>query len=49
LLRRAGEAVLPVLPELMAAMIRRMVSAQTATFLQVCPSSRGCGFKTDTA
>ncbi|KZP10073.1 ARM repeat-containing protein, partial [Athelia psychrophila] len=34
LLRRAGESVLPVLPELLHAMIGRMTSAKTATFLQ---------------
>ncbi|KAH9486456.1 Importin-9 [Psilocybe cubensis] len=34
LLRRAGEAVLPVLPQLLQAMILRMTSAKTATFLQ---------------
>ena len=36
LLRRAGESVLPVLPELLQAMVGRMTSAKTATFLQVC-------------
>ena len=35
LLRRAGESVLPVLPELLQAMVGRMTSAKTATFLQV--------------
>jgi hypothetical protein len=35
LLRRAGESVLPVLPELLQAMIARMITAKTATFLQV--------------
>lgn len=35
LLRRAGESVLPVLPELLQAMVSRMTSAKTATFLQV--------------
>ncbi|KAG6841729.1 hypothetical protein C0991_007615 [Blastosporella zonata] len=35
LLRRAGEAVLPVLPQLLEAMARRMRTAKTATFLQV--------------
>ena len=35
LLRRAGDAVLPVLPELLEAMLKRMVTAKTATFLQV--------------
>ena len=35
LLRRAGEAVLPVLPQLLQAMITRMRTAKTATFLQV--------------
>ncbi|KII94307.1 hypothetical protein PLICRDRAFT_50286 [Plicaturopsis crispa FD-325 SS-3] len=34
LLRRAGEAVLPVLPDLLRAMVGRMTSAKTATFLQ---------------
>ncbi|KAF8079173.1 armadillo-type protein [Lyophyllum atratum] len=34
LLRRAGESVLPVLPQLLQAMVGRMVSAKTATFLQ---------------
>ncbi|KIY50482.1 ARM repeat-containing protein [Fistulina hepatica ATCC 64428] len=34
LLRRAGNAVLPVLPELLQAMIGRMKTAKTATFLQ---------------
>jgi hypothetical protein len=35
LFRRAGEAVLPVLPQLLQAMVSRMSSAKTATFLQV--------------
>ncbi|KAL7284955.1 hypothetical protein ACG7TL_000044 [Trametes sanguinea] len=34
LLRRAGDAVLPVLPQLLQAMITRMRTAKTATFLQ---------------
>ncbi|KAL4067241.1 armadillo-type protein [Scleroderma yunnanense] len=34
LLRRAGESVLPVLPELLRAMTERMLTAKTATFLQ---------------
>ncbi|KAG6857312.1 hypothetical protein H0H87_006505 [Tephrocybe sp. NHM501043] len=34
LLRKAGEAVLPVLPQLLQAMVGRMRSAKTATFLQ---------------
>lgn len=34
LLRRAGESVLPVLPELLRAMAERMLTAKTATFLQ---------------
>ncbi|KAL0068448.1 hypothetical protein AAF712_004526 [Marasmius tenuissimus] len=34
LLRRAGESVLPVLPELLQAMVGRMQSAKTATFIQ---------------
>lgn len=36
LLRRAGESVLPVLPQLLQAMLARMINAKTATFLQVC-------------
>lgn len=35
LLRQAGETVLPVLPQLLQAMISRMTTATTATFLQV--------------
>lgn len=35
LLRRAGESVLPVLPELLQAMVTRMLTAKTATFVQV--------------
>lgn len=35
LFRRAGDAVLPVLPQLLHAMIIRMPSAKTAQFLQV--------------
>lgn len=35
LLRRAGESVLPVLPQLLQAMVGRMTTAKTATFLQV--------------
>jgi importin-9 len=35
LLRRAGEAILPVLSDLLQAMVRRMIAAKTATFLQV--------------
>ncbi|GAW03271.1 ARM repeat-containing protein [Lentinula edodes] len=34
LLRRAGESVLPVLPELLHAMVTRMLTAKTATFVQ---------------
>ena len=34
LFRRAGESVLPVLPDLLQAMLVRMQTAQTATFLQ---------------
>ena len=34
LFRRAGEGVLPVLPDLLQAMLVRMRTAQTATFLQ---------------
>jgi hypothetical protein len=33
-LRRAGDTVLPVLPELLHAMVERMLAAKTATFLQ---------------
>lgn len=35
LLRKAGTAVLAVLPDLLHAMVKRMMKAQTATFLQV--------------
>lgn len=35
LFRRAGESVLPVLPQLLEALVSRMAAAQTATFLQV--------------
>ena len=35
LFRRAGDSVLPVLPQLLQAMVSRMTSAKTATFLQV--------------
>jgi len=35
LMRKAGEAVLPVLPELLQAMLSRMKTAKTATFIQV--------------
>jgi hypothetical protein len=35
LLRKAGEGVLPVLPQLLQAMASRMTTAKTATFLQV--------------
>lgn len=35
LFRRAGEAILPVLPQLLQAMVARMRTAKTATFLQV--------------
>ncbi|TFY55031.1 hypothetical protein EVJ58_g8505 [Rhodofomes roseus] len=38
LLRRARENVLPVLPELLNAMIGRMTTAKTATFIQACLS-----------
>ncbi|KAL0951964.1 hypothetical protein HGRIS_008615 [Hohenbuehelia grisea] len=34
LLRNVGDAILPVLPELLHAMLRRMTAAKTATFLQ---------------
>lgn len=39
LLRRAGEAVLPVLPELLQAMVTRMLVAKTASFVQVSGST----------
>jgi importin-9 len=35
LLRKAGDSVLPVLPQLLRAMVQRMITAKTATFLQV--------------
>ncbi|PFH48408.1 hypothetical protein AMATHDRAFT_65585 [Amanita thiersii Skay4041] len=35
LLRQTGEAVLPVLPQLLQSMVNRMISAKTATFIQV--------------
>lgn len=35
LMRRAGDAVLPILPQLLEAMVKRMASAKTATFVQV--------------
>lgn len=35
LMRKTGEAVLPVLPELLQAMLLRMKTAKTATFIQV--------------
>ena len=35
LFRRAGEAILSVLPQLLQAMVSRMTNAKTATFLQV--------------
>ena len=37
LLRKAGQAVLPVLPGLLQAMVARMPTVSTATFAQVCP------------
>ena len=41
LLRNAGDAVLPVLPDLMRAMVNRMATAKTIALLQVrfCRSS----------
>ena len=36
LFRKAGETILPVLPQLLRAMVVRMKTAKTATFLQVC-------------
>lgn len=41
LLRRAGDAVLPVLPDLLQAMVNRMVTAKTASFVQVGPQFQG--------
>lgn len=38
LFRKAGEAILPVLPQLLQAMVVRMKTAKTATFLQVSQS-----------
>jgi hypothetical protein len=35
LFRKSGETILPVLPELLQAMVARMTSAKTATFIQV--------------
>lgn len=35
LLRRAGDAIVPVLPQLLQAMVGRMTTAKTATFVQV--------------
>ena len=35
LLRRATDAVIPILPDLLRGMVTRMVTAKTATFLQV--------------
>jgi hypothetical protein len=35
LLRNAGDAVLPVLPDLLRAMVLRLTTADTATFTQV--------------
>ncbi|THG95659.1 hypothetical protein EW026_g6034 [Hermanssonia centrifuga] len=34
IIRNAGDAILPILPELLQAMVRRMTSAKTATFVQ---------------
>ncbi|CCL98539.1 uncharacterized protein FIBRA_00538 [Fibroporia radiculosa] len=34
LFRKAGEAVVPILPDLLQAMLGRMISAKTATFIQ---------------
>lgn len=41
LLRRASSAVLTVLPDLLQAMVRRMVTAKTASFVQVRAPLRG--------
>ena len=35
LLRKTGESVLPVLPQLLQSMVNRMTTAKTATFIQV--------------
>src|ERR1700742_4959140 len=35
LLRKAGDAILPVLPALLEAIIKRMTTAKTPTFIQV--------------
>lgn len=37
LLRKAGQAILPVLPGLLQAMVARMPNVSTATFAQVWP------------
>ena len=34
-MRRAGESILPILPQLLEAMAKRMTTAKTATFTQV--------------
>lgn len=36
LIRNGGDAVLPVLPDMLRAMVIRLTSADTATFIQVC-------------
>ena len=48
LLRRAGERVLPVLPQLLEAMVRRMRTAKTATFLQVRSSFTAPAYRVST-
>lgn len=42
LFRTAGESVLPVLPDLLQAMISKMLTAKTAMFLQVRSPSMTC-------
>lgn len=39
LFRRVGEAILPVLPQLLQALVARMRTAKTATFIQVSRSA----------
>jgi len=39
LFRKAGGSILPVLPQLLQAMVARMKTVKTASFLQVCFAS----------
>jgi len=39
LFRKAGGSILPVLPQLLQAMVARMKTVKTASFLQVCFTS----------